>query len=219
MAVFSAQTHGRRTSTDNSLPTPTKSGPVVPLSGSARRTCTYSTSHSSKASWRKYSWRVNWHDIWLVGQLNNRTGGKFYTIKWVKLALSLALPTPPHLPDNARGCRAPPLPHSRATATVLLWNMPTCSTCRTAPPRPRQRTCAACHAAWMRANRPRHAQLSPEQRQRANCRAYTLTYQRRGVLPRGPCEACGADPAGNHHPDYTDPRHYIRLCADCHRRV
>jgi len=68
----------------------------------------------------------------------------------------------------------------------------------------------------MRQHRPRHIDLPDDARRRANCRAYTLVMQSRGVLPRGPCEGCGAASATNHHPDYSQPRYYIRLCRGCH---
>lgn len=86
-------------------------------------------------------------------------------------------------------------------------------------------TCRHCHAAKMRAWRPKHSELSDEARRRLNCRAYTNVYQRRGLLPRGPCEVCAAagvasrTPVENHHPDYNDPRTFRRLCREHHRKL
>src|SRR5262245_58322262 len=88
-----------------------------------------------------------------------------------------------------------------------------CSKCRLRPRQANHAYCRECSNAYMRANRK---PLSDWQRQRANCRSYTKTLQARGTLPKGPCEACGNPEAQNHHPDYTNPRYYIRLCAGCH---
>jgi hypothetical protein len=70
----------------------------------------------------------------------------------------------------------------------------------------------------MRAHRPRHSELTDEQRRKANCRSYSGTLQTRGVLIAQPCEVCGA-PAEKHHPDYSDPRRVEWLCPPCHRTL
>jgi len=86
------------------------------------------------------------------------------------------------------------------------------------PRRAGQRWCRECHAAYQRAHRPRHRDLPDEQRRKANTRSYTKVLQRRGVLPKGPCELCGAA-AENHHPDYSDPRRFDRVCPPHHRSL
>ena len=58
----------------------------------------------------------------------------------------------------------------------------------------------------------------PLDRVKGRCRAQTSAMQRRGELPAGPCEDCGKTKAENHHPDYTNPRVFIRLCRRCHAR-
>ena len=85
--------------------------------------------------------------------------------------------------------------------------------------------CAWCHKAYMRTWRPKHSELTEDERRRSNCRRYTNMLQARGVLPRGPCEVCAAagiasrTPVENHHPDYTDPRTFRRLCREHHRKL
>ena len=84
----------------------------------------------------------------------------------------------------------------------------------------RQSKCRHCKAAYMRDWRPAHSELPAEERRRLNCRAYTNCYQRRGVWPAGPCVSCGAtQKVENHHPDYSRPDVYQRLCRTCHRRL
>ena len=91
----------------------------------------------------------------------------------------------------------------------------TCGRCGRQNDRLPQRYCRACHAAHMRATRPKYAELSPVARFKANCRAYTNVLQRRGMLARGTCEVCG-EPAQNHHENYHDPRTVRRLCRTDH---
>lgn len=92
----------------------------------------------------------------------------------------------------------------------------TCSRCRGPRDRPLQKYCRPCHAAYMREWRPKHSELNPEQRKRANCRAYSKVLLKRGKLTREPCRECGAEPAQMHHPDYNDPRRVEWLCRPCH---
>lgn len=93
----------------------------------------------------------------------------------------------------------------------------TCSRCHGPNDRPGQRYCRACHAAYMRANRPMHRDLPPEQRKRANTRAYSRVLEQRGQLKRKPCRKCGANHAERHHPDYSNPRLVDWLCTPCHQ--
>lgn len=96
--------------------------------------------------------------------------------------------------------------------------MSLCSTpeCPTPPRAGRQRYCRACHNAWMRAHRPRHAALTTLQRFKANARRYAGVYQSRGHLIPQPCTSCGASPAEKHHPDYAQPLNVTWLCRLCH---
>ena len=84
---------------------------------------------------------------------------------------------------------------------------------------PGRAACRDCRNISSRATRAKHSELPEEARRRLNCRAYTKVYQSRGLLPKGPCEGCGAEEAQNHHPDYDQPRYYIRLCKDCHEAL
>ena len=79
----------------------------------------------------------------------------------------------------------------------------------------KQRYCLSCHAAYMRENRPKHSELSPLQRLKANCRAYTRVLLKRGKIKREPCE-CGAPGEEMHHEDYTNPRKIKWMCRPCH---
>src|SRR6266446_5106166 len=85
-----------------------------------------------------------------------------------------------------------------------------CSKCRVKPRRENQRYCVTCHAASMRLSRKTHP-LTLSERLKMNCRSYSLVYQKRGKLPKGPCEVCG-EQAQNHHPDYKEPLKVRRLC-------
>ena len=78
-----------------------------------------------------------------------------------------------------------------------------------------QRYCKGCHAAHMRANRPKHKDLNPEQKKRANARSKVKTYVRRGIITKGPCEVCGAK-AEAHHEDYNKPLEVTWLCRKHH---
>lgn len=101
--------------------------------------------------------------------------------------------------------------------------MKPCAKCRMLHDRYRDRLktkhasyCEQCHAAHMRATRPRHSQLKPEARRRANVRALTRSLQTRGKIIPQPCSRCQFPHAERHHPDYNDPKLVEWLCRDCH---
>ena len=94
--------------------------------------------------------------------------------------------------------------------------MTPCSRCKSVPPRVGQKYCRACHAAYMRENRPRHSELPPEARRKANVRSYANTYQQRGKLVQEPCQVCGDRDSEKHHPDYSQPLLVEWLCRPCH---
>lgn len=64
--------------------------------------------------------------------------------------------------------------------------------------------------------------MTPEQRQRANCRAMANVYQQRGKLVPQPCEVegcgVGSDRTVKHHDDYSQPLKVRWFCAFHHRR-
>lgn len=80
----------------------------------------------------------------------------------------------------------------------------------------KQRYCKACHAEYMRENRPKHSELSEDQRKKANTRAYTHQLIKRGKLIKQPCKVCGNVNSESHHEDYTKPREVIWLCREHH---
>jgi len=92
---------------------------------------------------------------------------------------------------------------------------PLCSKCQKQPRRPGQRYCVACHAAWMRANRPTYAELPREAKRKSVARSIANVAQRRGKLKRKPCERCGGR-AQKHHDDYSKPLEVRWLCRRHH---
>lgn len=80
----------------------------------------------------------------------------------------------------------------------------------------KQRYCKACHAAYMRATRPKHSQLKDEARKKANARAYAHVYRDRGLIEKKSCAVCGSDKSQMHHADYDKPLDVTWLCRPCH---
>lgn len=78
------------------------------------------------------------------------------------------------------------------------------------------RYCLACHALWMRLNRPKHSDLPPAARLRANARAYANVYLRRGKIKREPCKVCACPDSQMHHPDYSKPLEIEWFCRRHH---
>lgn len=69
----------------------------------------------------------------------------------------------------------------------------------------------------MRTNRPKHTELEPLAKMKANARSYANTYQNRGWLEPQPCESCGSVDVQKHHTDYSKPLDIEWLCAPCHQ--
>lgn len=82
---------------------------------------------------------------------------------------------------------------------------------------PDQRYCADCHSAYMRKWRPKHSELTDEQRKKANARSYANVYLNRGKIQRQPCcvEGCEGKPQ-MHHEDYDYPLDVIWICREHH---
>lgn len=94
----------------------------------------------------------------------------------------------------------------------------TCSGCgkEVEETRKGQRYCKSCHAASMRKNRPKHKDLSPDARRKANVRKTLSMAITRGRIKKQPCAECGEIKAEAHHPDYDKPFDVIWLCRKHH---
>ncbi len=80
----------------------------------------------------------------------------------------------------------------------------------------KQRYCKKCHAKNMRETRPKHSELTEEQRKKANARSYANVYLKRGVIQRKPCSVCGDEKSEMHHNDYSKPTEIIWFCRKHH---
>jgi len=79
------------------------------------------------------------------------------------------------------------------------------------------RSCLACKRMYSRAHRPRHHELAPDARRRANARTHANVAQRRGQLTPQPCERCGSTVrVEKHHEDYARPLQVRWICRPCH---
>jgi len=67
----------------------------------------------------------------------------------------------------------------------------------------------------MRKNRPKHSNLHPIARKKANARAYLHEYIKRGKITKGVCEVCGK-PAEAHHDNYDKPLEVRWFCREHH---
>lgn len=83
----------------------------------------------------------------------------------------------------------------------------------------KQRYCKKCHAEQMRKTRPEYGELNPDQRRKANARAYLHVYLNRGKIKKLPCRDCGSEKSEAHHEDYDKPLEVIWLCRDCHLKL
>lgn len=93
----------------------------------------------------------------------------------------------------------------------------TCSKCNKPVEESRkgQRYCKGCHAEYMRENRPKHRDLMPLAKKKANCRAYANVYFNRGKIDVTGCKICG-DKAEKHHENYDKPLEILWLCRKHH---
>lgn len=87
-----------------------------------------------------------------------------------------------------------------------------CSRCGAARDRDDQRYCRRCHAAHARATRPKHADLTPEARRRANCRRLTGMLVARGKMEKTPCFCGVTDVTAEQLGDYSDPWNVAWKC-------
>lgn len=80
----------------------------------------------------------------------------------------------------------------------------------------KQRYCLACHAMFMRLTRPKHSELKPEAKMKANARAKSRYLVKKGVIEKKACEKCGSPDTERHHDDYNKPNEVRWLCRPCH---
>lgn len=80
----------------------------------------------------------------------------------------------------------------------------------------KQAYCKACHAAHMRLTRPKHRDLKPLAHKKANVRAITHYYVKKGKIQKENCKICNSPNSQTHHPNYDKPLEVIWLCRDCH---
>jgi hypothetical protein len=82
-----------------------------------------------------------------------------------------------------------------------------------------QSYCLDCHAAYMRAHRPKHKDLSEISRRKANTRSYTNVLIKRGKIEKQPCKNCGDENVQAHHSDYGNPKKVSWYCKICHHDI
>lgn len=94
----------------------------------------------------------------------------------------------------------------------------TCSKCNNLieGTRLNQAYCKSCHASYMRDNRPKHNELTDEEKLKSNCRSYTNTLVKRGKIIKKPCMVCGDTNVQAHHLNYNYPRIVDWLCRAHH---
>ena len=89
-----------------------------------------------------------------------------------------------------------------------------CPKCKAEHPGPK-RYCRECNNAYNREWRATHP-LTDEQKLKANARAYTRVYIRRGKLIPEPCAVCDDPKVEAHHLDYSKPLDVVWLCRVHH---
>lgn len=80
----------------------------------------------------------------------------------------------------------------------------------------KQRYCNSCHAAHMRATRPKMKDLSEEEKVKCRARAMVRARVSRGTMDKLPCLFCGNPDSEAHHHDYSKPLDVTWLCKEHH---
>jgi hypothetical protein len=83
----------------------------------------------------------------------------------------------------------------------------------------KQRYCRKCHAAHMRATRPKYSELSPETREKIRIRNFTRYYVKKGKIPKQPCAICKSPFTEAHHENYNKPFEVVWLCKKHHAKI
>ena len=99
-----------------------------------------------------------------------------------------------------------------------MFHMKQCSKCKNPveESRPKQRYCKSCHKEWQGKYRPKHSELSDEQRKKANARSYVNVYIRRGSMTKNSCCICGEQKVEMHHDNYDTPLDVKWFCRKHH---
>lgn len=71
----------------------------------------------------------------------------------------------------------------------------------------------------MRNKRPKHSEMTADQKAKANARSYLHVYLKRGHVIKLPCRDCGSEKSEAHHEDYSKPLEVIWLCRGCHLKL
>lgn len=76
--------------------------------------------------------------------------------------------------------------------------------------------CLKCHREVLVKPRKPYSELTDEQKQKVNARAYVNQYIRRGRVIRGKCEVCQDYNTQAHHDDYSKPLDVRWFCEKHH---
>lgn len=80
----------------------------------------------------------------------------------------------------------------------------------------KNRYCLECHNEYMKETRPKHSQLTDDQRLKANARSYLHVYIKRGKIVKQPCKICGDINVQAHHNDHNKPLEVEWYCVKHH---
>ena len=71
----------------------------------------------------------------------------------------------------------------------------------------------------MRKNRPKHSEMTEQQKLKNNARSYLHVYVKRGKIKKENCKVCNNRKTEAHHEDYARPIDVIWLCKKHHIEI
>ena len=83
----------------------------------------------------------------------------------------------------------------------------------------KQRYCQLCKNESMRKNRPKHSEMTEQQKLKNNARSYLHVYVKRGKIKKENCKVCNNRKTEAHHEDYARPIDVIWLCKKHHIEI